>query len=515
MRPVRLIIPALALAAAACAPDSPESPNILFIAIDDLKPTLGAYGDTMVHSPTLDRLADEGTVFLNNHCQFAVCGPSRASLLTGMYPDRNRVWGFYSIREHCPGVVTLPQYFKQHGYTTVNISKVFDQRTVDRYWDSLSWSKTAFPLSEEQLIPWFNKKTGPVTTYFYQSDRVKAEFARRKAEAEAQDKHPIRYTQQFIKPATECLEMPDDAYKDGVFAKKAIADLEMLAGEGHPFFLAVGFERPHLPWTAPKRYWDLYDRSQIDTAACRDYAVNDLEYFYHTSNELRSYTDEEGNDRYGQLAGGIPLPVAEQKKLIHGYYAAVSYIDRQVGKILARLEELGLAGNTIVVVWGDHGWHLGDHGMWGKATNFEQATRSPLIIRVPGEEPQRVDQPTEFVDLYPTLCDLAGLPPREGLSGYTLTPLLEGKPDTLNTAALSQYTRGDRMGYAIRTHRYRYVEWMEEGRHVNDSADYSRVHARQLFDYRYDPLETVNIVEADSMQAIRQKLARQLHALIN
>ena len=385
-----LIFPILALLSIACQSEPNKKPNILFIAIDDLKPTLGAYGDTMVHSPTLDQLAEQGAVFLNNHCQFAVCGPSRASLLTGKYPDHNHVWGFYNIRESDPGVVTLPQYFKQHGYTTVNISKIFDQRTVDRYWDSLSWSKTAFPLSETQLIPWFNEETGPVTTYFYQSEHVKAEFARRKPEAEEQDKHPIRYTQQYIKPATECLEMPDDAYKDGVFAKKAMSDLEELASEDPPFFLAVGFERPHLPWTAPKRYWDRYDRQDFDTAAFRRHATHDAGYYYHNSNELRSYTDEKGNKVYARLADGIPLPAAEQKKLIHGYYAAVSYIDAQVKKIMDRVVELGLEENTIVVVWGDHGWHLGDHGMWGKATNFEQATRSPMIIKVPGMAPRRI-----------------------------------------------------------------------------------------------------------------------------
>jgi len=195
-------------------------------------------------------------------------------------------------------------------------------------------------------------------------------------------------------------------------------DLEKLAREGKPFFLAVGFERPHLPWTAPKKYWDLYDYNSIQLEAFREHAENDKAYFYSLSNELRSYTDQYGKDAYGKLKEGIPLGVEEQKHLIHGYRAAVSYIDIQVGKILDKLETLGLSENTIVVIWVDHGWHLGDHGIWGKATNFEQATRSPLIISVPGLKGTKTTQATEFTDLYPTLCELAGLEAPASASGH-------------------------------------------------------------------------------------------------
>jgi len=207
-----------------------KKPNILFIAIDDLKPTLGSYGDSIAITPHMDAIAEGGAIFLNNHCQQAVCGPSRASLLTGMYPDQTGIRGFYPIRDKNPDIVTLPQYFRQNGYYTVNISKIFDQRTVDQYWDSLSWSQLAFPLSEKDLVPWFNKETGPVTTYFYQSPIVKEKFEALKKEALSKGLDTIKYTQQHIKPAMESLDMPDDAYKDGVFARKAIADLEMHTG---------------------------------------------------------------------------------------------------------------------------------------------------------------------------------------------------------------------------------------------------------------------------------------------
>jgi len=500
-----------------CNPEQHGPPNILFIAIDDLKPVLGCYGDTGIISPHIDALAERGMVFLNNHCQQAVCGPSRASLLTGRYPDEISVWGFYGFRERNPGIVTLPQYFRKNGYTTVNISKIFDYRTVDQGMDSISWSWPYFPAGDREMQPYYPEETGPVAAYFYQSEKVKKVFGEKKAEAAGSGGNPNQLTHEVTKPATECLEMPDHAYKDGVFALKAMEDLERLAGEGKPFFLAVGFERPHLPWTAPKKYWDMYDREQIEPAPFREHAANDQAYYYTLSNELRTYTDEEGNDAYGKLKEGIPLTAAEQKHLIHGYRAAVTYIDAQVGKILDTLERLGLAENTIVVVWGDHGWHLGDHGIWGKATNFEQATRSPLIISVPGEAPGSTGQPTEFTDLYPTLCELAGLEIPEELSGQSLVKLIRCEADPLNRYAFSQYTRGDKMGYAVRDGRYRYVVWMKEGPQVNPDVDYDAlgpdaVDGVQLFDYLEDPWERVNVAGYPEYGDIESSLREALYA---
>jgi iduronate 2-sulfatase len=495
-----------------CSEEKHAPPNILFISIDDLKPTLGCYGDPHVISPNIDALASKGTLFLNNHCQQAVCGPSRASLLTGMYPDQNRIWGFYSIRQHNPDVVTLPQYFKNHGYTTVNISKIFDYRTVDKGMDTISWSWPYFPANDKDMLPFYSKETGPVAAYFYQSKKVKSVFEEKQQIARETGENPNQLTHNIIKPATECLDVPDNAYKDGVFAEKAILDMKKLAEEGNPFFLAVGFERPHLPWTAPKKYWDMYNRDSIQLEPFREHAEHDKAYYYGLSNELRSYTDESGEDAYGKLKDGIPLTEDEQKLLIHGYRAAVSYIDMQVGKMLQKLEEYGLAENTIVVLWGDHGWHLGDHGIWGKATNFEQATRSPLIISVPGIASNITNQPTEFTDLFPTLCELANLDRPEVISGQSLLKLIKGEDDPENLYAFSQFNRGDKMGYAIRDERYRYVEWMEEGRHVNFQADYNRVADRQLFDYEEDPLETENVFGYPQYAEIESKLEDAMHS---
>lgn len=493
-------------------------PNILFISIDDLKPVLGCYGNQDIKSPNIDEIAERGMVFLNNHCQQALCGPSRASLLTGRYPDQIGVWGFYSIRERNPDVVTLPQHFRNKGYTTVNISKIFDYRTVDQGMDTVSWSWPYFPANRKDMLPFYPEESGPVVGYFYQSALVKEVFAEKFEEAGKDRAKAIGLTHKVIKPATECLDLDDDAYKDGVFAEKAIEDIKQLAAEGKPFFLGLGFERPHLPFTAPKRYWDLYDRDAIQTEPFQEMAENDKEYFYSLSNELRMYTDEQGGDAYGKLKDGIPLDEEEQKLLIHGYMAAVSYIDAQVGKVMEQLEVSGLADNTVVVVWGDHGWHLGDHGIWGKATNFEQATRSPLIISVPGLKVNSTMRPTEFTDLYPTLCELAGidLPSGEEISGQSLVNLIRGEPDTENLYAFSQFTRGDRMGYAIRDERYRYVEWMNQGRHVNPGAVYSitdsdSVNDTQLFDYQTDPLETVNVSGMEEYAGIEAGLKKALY----
>jgi arylsulfatase A-like enzyme len=407
-----------------CSQHKPK--NILFIAINDLKPLLACYGDHSMHTPNIDKLAQCGTTFYNNHCQQAVCDPSRASLLTGLYSDENKTWEFTIFRDSCPDVFTLPQYFRQNGYTTVNISKIFDQRTVNDQGDRPSWTE-AFPLTEADLNPYYDRKAGPVYAYFYQSQMVKERFAEIAHKTGLKGHALIREVHKNIKPATECLDLPDNACKEGVFADKAVMDLEKLAAGKAPFFLAVGFERPHLPFTAPKRYWDFYDPGEIETASYQQLAKNDCDYFYSKSKELQVYTSENGERIYNKLADDTRLTPDEQTHLIHGYKAAVCYIDAQVGKILDKLDELNLRDNTIIVLWGDHGWHLGDHAIWGKATNFEQATRSPLIICVPGQQPNNINSPTGFIDLFPTLCELAGLDIPDSCSGHDLVNLIEGK----------------------------------------------------------------------------------------
>jgi arylsulfatase A-like enzyme len=476
-----------------------EKPNILFIAVDDLKPLLGCYGDTTTYSPNIDELANRGFTFLNNHCQVSVCGASRASLLTGLYADQTKVWGFDTIRKHNPGIVTLPQHFKKHGYKTINYGKIFDYRTVDKYSDSISWDYV-YPVTEDDYYPHYNKDVGIAALYHYQSDFVKQKYQQYKNEALAAGKDSFKYAFKRISPAYECIDVPDDAYKDGIFSKLAVDKIHELGKSQDPFFLAVGFHKPHLPFVAPKKYWDLYNRDKIKLAEYQKMADNPVEYAYHNSSELRKYTDEKGNHIYEKLKDREILDLNEQAKLIHAYKATVSFVDAQVGKLIQALKDQDLYNNTIIVFWGDHGFHLGDHNMWGKVTNFEQATRSPLVVAAPGLEKRATHNPSEFVDIYPTLCEMAGLPMPAHLEGTSLTDRMNGK--SKNKYAISQFMRGDKMVYAIRTKKYRYVAWVKEGLHANQAADLTEIADEQLFDYTKDPLETMNLADKKGYEHI-------------
>ncbi|NGP77349.1 sulfatase, partial [Balneolaceae bacterium YR4-1] len=331
------------LSAMQAATDDP--PNILFIAVDDLKPLIGAYGNEQIQTPQMDRLAEEGVTFLNNHTQEAVCGPSRASLLTGLRPDQTKVWRLHvQIREHNPDVVTLPQYFKKQGYITTGVGKVFDRSTVGNGYDRRSWS---IPFNSN--MPDYPGEYGDPFVH-YQSAETKARASHYMEAAAQKGIHKKRkqksYALDRIKPSTEMLDVSDDAYLDGLHAKRGMALLDELSAEEKPFFLAVGFKKPHLPFIAPKKYWDLYDRENIELSSWQKKSVNGPKIAYHNFGELRSYSDIRP-----ALDDSLHLAESKQKELIHGYMAAVSYIDTQVGKLMDKLEELGLRENTIVVLW--------------------------------------------------------------------------------------------------------------------------------------------------------------------
>ncbi|MGF1452388.1 MAG: sulfatase [Opitutales bacterium] len=434
-------------------------PNVLFIAIDDLKPLLGCYGDEVVQTPNLDRLAERGVVFENTYCQQAVCGPSRASLLTGLRPDTTKVYDFHTkMRQVLPDVITLPQHFKENGYVALAFGKIFDGRCSDgwhtqdrRSWDARAdWGGGALYAREESYSP----------------------------------RGPARGV------STEAADVVDEVYKDGAIAHVANTAMRKLADGDQPFFLAVGFTKPHLPFAAPQRYWDLYERADFDLAAFQQQAPGSPDFAYHNFGELRNgYTDipKEG-----------PLSEEKQLELIHGYHAAVSFVDAQVGKVLQTLDELGLRDDTIIVVWGDHGFHLGDHGLWCKHSNFEQAARVPMLFAAPGGTlaGYRAQGMTEFVDIFPTLCDLAGLPQPEGLEGISLTPLLRGeKAAWPKRYAVSQYRREDDtlMGHSFRTPRYRYTVWRKWDKGA--AEPFGEVVATELYDYQRDPLETRSLSE--------------------
>jgi iduronate 2-sulfatase len=484
-----------------------KAPNVLFIAIDDLKPELGCYGNKIVKSPNIDKLAAKGTLFTQSYCQQAVSGPTRASLLTGKRPDYTKVWDLQTlIRDMNPDIVTLPQYFAQNGYVTTGIGKIFDARSVDKQSDTQSWS---MPFLKPEDRYYYNNRP---QSMHYQAEATRNEIEKYKAEAIADGKKTYSQYDSYIKskifPSSECIDIPDNGYVDGANTLKAMDVIGQLAKGDKPFFFGIGYVRPHLPFVAPRKYWDLYDRNKMPLATFQEQAKNSPDFAYHNSGELRTYTDIPSVAQFTDLKQNrIGLPVDKQKELIHGYYAAVSYVDAQIGLLMNKLEELGIAENTVIVLWGDHGWHLGDHDLWCKHSNFEQATRTPLIFYKPGLKPSKYDKPVEFVDIFPTLCELTGLSIPADLDGVSLSASMKNTKKVSKDFAVSQYPRSGRMGYSIRTERYRYTVWYDW---KNRELNRSKIHAVELYDYEKDPLETVNVVNESAYQAVAASLSKKM-----
>ena len=338
-------------------------PNILFIPIDDLRPELGCYGNTLIKTPNIDKLAAQGVTFNRTYCQQAVCNPSRSSLLTGLRPDTIKVWDLdQEFRNTLPNVVTLPQFFKNSGYTSIGIGKTYHNSGTD----SLSWTKKVllkqFPFDPDAVY-------AGEENLAIQNKKIE----KMRADGESQDEFGHYYTKAH---STESADVSDEAYFDGAQTTKAIEILKDLKADNKPFFLSVGYYRPHLPFNAPKKYWDMYDRDSIPLAENQYIPEGSPAYAVHGDRELRRYTGSEDLP----LPSEKPWDEARQKEMKHGYYASVSYIDAQVGRLVDELERLGLAENTIIVLWGDHGWKLGNHNSWGKMSNYEIDTRVPLII---------------------------------------------------------------------------------------------------------------------------------------
>lgn len=478
-----------------------EGRNILFIAVDDLKPLLGAYGDPQAVTPNIDRLARRGTLFTNAYCQQAVSGPSRASLLTGLCPDRTGVWDLKTlIRSVHPDAMTLPQYFRENGYETYGIGKIYDPRSVDKQQDQASWS-----LPYESFETYYNPEYPQPVYSYYQLPQTRERMLRLESELLAEGMKPSAVRNavlERIKPSTECADVPDDAYPDGAIANGAVKFIEH-CDKSKRHFWAVGFKRPHLPFCAPKRYWDLYNRAEIPLANFRQKAQDSPQLAYHNCGELLSYTDIPDLITFSDVDNAI-LDDEKARELIHGYYASVSYVDAQVGRLLDALERSGQLDNTVIVFWGDHGWHLGDHGLWNKHTNFEQATHVPLIICDPALDPATVTTPVEFLDIFPTLCEAVSIPLPDHLDGESLLPLMRGAASAANAYAASQYPRGKVMGYTLRSDRYRYTVWVDW---KNRTTDSETIVAEELYDYEKDPDETRNLINdkrySDALQQMR------------
>ncbi len=438
-------------------------PNVLFIGSDDLRTELNCYGRSHIHSPNIDRLASEGVLFERAYVQQAVCAASRASLLTGCRPDTTGAdypYSEYFVEQFLPQHPSLPSYFHQRGYFTRTLGKIHHSYSED-------FSEPDFP----------GKGEGNYAT------------------EESRQKMPgKKYGAAF-----EMADVADNSYRDGIIADEAVATMRRAAKGSAPFFLAVGFHKPHLPFCAPKKYWDLYPADTVGLAPNPEHPQDSPAYStWHY--ELGYYSGP--SDR-----GAKQVPEDYAKTLRRGYYACVSYMDAQVGRILDELESLGLSKNTIVMFWGDNGFHLGEQGTWCKETNFELDTHVPLIVRAPGVNAnRRCPALVEYVDLFPTVTELADLPRPDYLEGTSLSPLLQEPQRAWKKAAFSQFPRGIREGYAIRTDHHRYVEWW------NKNEDGSRVEiaARELYDSSADPMETKNIAGLPENKELVAQLSAQL-----
>lgn len=464
------------MASLGAAPQSsaaaPARPNVLFILTDDLRNTLGCYGDSEVISPNIDALGARGVVFDRAYCQQPVSNASRASFLTGWRPDTLKVWDLESrFRETCPQAVTIPQYFKEHGYYTRGIGKVFhnEAKTPEGrvpHNDPASWSQ---PPTQADNVHW--------------KDWVDPQFP---------DGPPKK------QGVAQCVDVPDSVYFDGRIADEAVQALAELKAKGQPFFLAVGFWKPHAPFNAPKKYWDLYDRAKLSAPSFAISPEGSPAIAHHKSPEIRGYK--------GMPAEG-PISDAKVMEMRHGYLACVSYLDAQVGRVLDALARDGLADNTIVVFLSDHGYHLGEQDLWCKTSNYELDVRAPLIIAVPKGlgAGQRARGLAEFVDIFPTLTELAGLPSAPKMEGRSLVPVLNDPTLPGKAVALSQHPqpfykeRWTAMGYSLRTDRYRYVEW-------RDRAD-GHIAAVELYDLRADPMEKKNLAGTPAFADAQKELA--------
>ncbi|MEZ0268362.1 MAG: sulfatase-like hydrolase/transferase [Phycisphaerae bacterium] len=474
---MRVLI-ATVVAIACASAHAADRPNVLLICVDDLKPNVGCYGDTLAKTPNVDRLAARGMVFERAYCNQAVCSPSRNSLMLGLRPQTIGVYDLGThFRKAVPDTVTLAQHFRAGGYRAEAMGKIFHVGHGNKE-DAASWS-----------VPHYQAKTVQ-----YALPENKATETREGALFD--NKNPANLPRGA---AYESADVPDETYGDGKIAAEAIARLTAAKDKpGEPFFLAVGFLKPHLPFCAPKKYWDLYDRAAFKLPTVTQPPAGAPPYAPQSSGELRQY---KGVPDKG------PIPKDMARDLIHGYYAATSYMDAQLGRVLDALESTGLAKNTIVVFWGDHGWHLGDHGMWCKHTNYEQAARIPLLIAGPGVATGRATAFVETVDLYPTLAALAGLPAPRGLDGVSHAAGLKDGNVVGRDSVTHVYPRGERIGRAIRTERYRLVEWKRPG----EPADKAEL---ELYDYQADPDETKNVAgeQTEVVAKLREILARQPEA---
>ncbi|MEW6997792.1 sulfatase [Colwelliaceae bacterium BS250] len=434
-------------------------PNILFIVADDLRMNLGCYGDKIAVTPNINNLCQQSVQFNRAYAQFPSCNASRASLLTGMRPDSIKVWKLnQNFRTINPNVVTLPQYFKDNGYRTESIGKVLHNYNNIRDNDK-SWSTPARFDQENHFTDYAiaaNNKQG----------KTKG-------------------------TVTENTDVRDDTYVDGRITADAIATIGRLAKQKQPFFLAVGFMKPHAPFNAPKKYWDLYKREDIQALGSENRTVNVGAYNWFNFREIRTLKDVPNK-------GKIPKDLAMRMR--HGYYAATSFFDANVGKLLNTLNQQGMDKNTIVVLASDHGYHLGENDHWTKGMVRELDGHVPLIVKVPEKQVGQTEAIIEYTDIFPTLIELANLPKLETLDGQSFSKVFDNTEHSARQVALTQVSRPwpvgniEKMAYSLRNERYRYTQWVN---HQNQ-----KVISEELYDHHHDPLEQNNIAAQANLESV-------------
>jgi arylsulfatase A-like enzyme len=475
IRRILIIVPTILVVLPAAWADTPQPtvrPNLLFIAVDDLRPQLACFGKQFMKTPNFDALAKRSVLFERAYCMVPTCGASRASLMTGLRPTPRRFVSYTARADkEAPQAITLNTHFKNNGYTTISLGKIFHFPDDNRN----GWSEKPWRSSARQY---------------------RNQAAEKKAIRDHQAKYPGRKKVRGF--AFESFDAPDEEYPDAQTASKAIEHLQQFGKSETPFFLAVGFLKPHLPFCAPKRYWDLYDYDSIDIPSNYGPPKGAPQGAVHSSGELRAYA-------------GIPPqgPVDREtaRHLIHGYYACVSFIDAQLGRLLAILDETGLAENTIIVLWGDHGWQLGEHGMWNKHSCFETSMHAPLFVAAPGSVEgispgTRTRALTEFIDIYPSLCELAGIESPQHLEGQSFVPLMRNPSLPGKPYAVGRFTSGD----TIRTDRYRYSEYRGD-------RGAGQLTGRMLYDQRTDPDENTNVVDESSNTSTVTALSEDLNQI--
>ena len=442
--------------------------NVLFIGFDDLRPLLGCYGDPVAKTPNLDRFAERALVFRNAHVQQAVCAASRASFLTGCRPETTGVdypYSEYFMNAFLPKHPSIMRRFMDEGWFVQAFGKLHHGYTED-----------------------YSARTDPVWGRHY----IDPENSKR----------PNKKNQPFEHPDVE-----DEAYADGDVARLTIESIRnhVATGTNQPFFLATGFWKPHLPWSCPKKYYDLYKTADMPLPAVKGLPENGVPCS-RVHFALSGYAGEQDSDEH-------VVSDARARELIHSYYACVSYADAQFGKVINELEKLGLLESTIIVVWSDHGWHLGDQGMWGKSANFYLDTHAPLMVYAPGMKAagKQTAALVEYVDIYPTLTELAGIETPDYLEGTSLAPLLDNPSQPWKKAVFSQFPHwhasvGHVEGFVIQTDRYRYIEWRER----KNGGPIGEVKARELYDHSQMPLEAVNLIDHPEYKAVVAKLEKQL-----